>query len=151
MQAPRRLVVVDAKMIRALVLNNADTFPYEMAVFRRVFRGQRFRILFTDGILGEYQKESNTPPPFRLLLQPTLDNLAEKARAVYLEEPALDWSLPMLETIPKRHRPLVRDAIAGNADYFVTEWPLWLRIAEQARSRHGLRIVTPRQFVEIEG
>ncbi len=45
MAAPERLVVFDALMVRALALNDTALFPDELAAFRVVFRGQRFRVL----------------------------------------------------------------------------------------------------------
>ena len=149
MAAQQRLAVFDALMVRALALNDMALFPDELAAFRVVFRGQRFRVLLTDAIITEYQNTSKNYPQF--ILQPTLDAIADSDRSLHHEESALDRSPIALERLPKRHRPLVHDAIAGHAEYFVTKWPLWLRLEEQARSRYNLHIVTPAQFVELEG
>ena len=149
MAAPQRLVVFDGLMVRALALNDTALFPDELAAYRIAIRGRRFRVLLTDRIITEYQKASIYFP--QIVLQPTLDAIADSGRSLYLEESALHRSPVILERLPKRHRLLVQDAIAGNAEYFVTKWPPWLRVEEQARSRYGLHIVTPARFVELEG
>ena len=147
--APQRLVVFDALMVRALTLNDTAIFPDELAASRIAFRGQRFRVLLTDGIITEYQKASFYSP--QIVLQPTLEAIADSGRSLYLEESALHRRPVNLERFPKRHRLLVREAIVGDAEYFVTGWPPWLRVAELARSRYGLHIVTAARFFELEG
>ena len=149
MAAPQRLVVFDSLMVRALALNDTALFPDELAAYRIAFRGQRFRVLLTDRIITEYQKASIYSP--QVVLQPTLNAIADSGRSLYLEESALHRSPVALERLPKRHRWLFQDAIAGNAEYFVTKWRPWLRVAEQARSRYGLHVVTPARIVELEG
>ena len=75
-------------MIKALALNDRSIYPEELDAFSTAFRGQRFRLLITDGILVEYQKEANSPPA--LFVQPVLDSLASTHRTVYFDEYSLD-------------------------------------------------------------
>ena len=149
MAAPQRLVVFDALMVRALALNDTELFPDALAAFRIAFRGQRFRILLTDGIIDEYQKLSNKNPQFPL--QPILNDIADSGRSILHERTSLNQTPVKLDQLPKRHHTLIEDSVVANAEYLVTKWPLWLRVAEQARTRYGLHIVTPAQFVELEG
>ncbi|MCH8062619.1 MAG: hypothetical protein IH861_08960 [Chloroflexi bacterium] len=56
------LVAFNSLMIKALALNDRSIYPEELDAFSTAFRGQRFKLLITDGILVEYQTEANNPP-----------------------------------------------------------------------------------------
>jgi len=147
--APRRLVVFDALSLRVLAVGDRHLFREELAAFRVAFRGRRFRLLVTDGILAEYQAESNNFPQFLPL--PILINLAERGRAVFLDEPQLQRHPVTLSGFPSQHRTLILDSIAAGADYLITNRNRWLDMYDEAENIHGLHIVTPGKFVELEG
>jgi predicted nucleic acid-binding protein len=136
-------------MMRALVINDQDIFRDELAAFRVAFRGRRFRILITRGIIAEYQND--VKETFPIQLQPALDNQLRSGRAIYLEDSQLP--LPQVATIdlPKEHESFVLDAIAGKASYLVTSRRRWLGLSDRLEENHGLRVVTPGRFVELEG
>ena len=148
-QPGQRLVVFDALTLRALILDDRRIFPSELSAFRLAFRGRRFRILTTDGIIREYQAESNRPPQFLPL--PTLANLSQSGRVVRRVESELNRFSITLAGLPKEHRPFVLDAIAVGAEYLITDRQRWLNITPQLETAYNLRIVTPGTFVELEG
>jgi hypothetical protein len=131
-----------------LILNDNERFPDELAAFRTAFQGRRFGVLLTDGILAEYQIEANKFPPFSL--QPSLDTLFGQGRAVRVDEFQLNRSDIQLTGLPQEHREFILDAIAAGASYVITNRQEWLNLSEQT-NRHGLQIVNPRSFVELEG
>ena len=143
-----RLVVFNALMLRALILNDNERFPHELAAFRTAFQGRRFGLVLTDGILSEYQIEANKFPPFRL--QPTLNTLFGQSRAIRVDEFRLNRSNIQLTGLPDEHKDFVVDALAARASYLVTNRPEWLRLSTQT-SGSGLQILTPRRFAELEG
>ena len=143
------LVAFNSLMIKALALNDRSIYPEELDAFSTAFRGQRFRLLITDGILVEYQTEANNPPAF--LVQPVLNSLASTQRTVYLDEYSLGDVTLELSGLPSEHRAFIRDTIAANASYLITKRQRWLSLSEQTENTHGLRIVTPAQFVQFEG
>lgn len=145
----QRIVVFNALVLRGLIINDRQQFPDEIQAFTIAFRGRRFRVLLTDGILNEYQANSPSFLPFEL--QPALDNLLRGRRAIYAEESQLQRFPIELTGLPQEHRPFILDAIAGNANYLITNRRRWLNLTEQAESRHGLSIVTPGRFIELEG
>ena len=148
MPAPRRLIVFDALLLRALIINDRLIFPNELSAFRLAFRGRRFQILITDGIIREYQAESNRPPQFLPL--PTLANLSQSGRVVRRDESELNRFSITLAGLPKEHRPFVWDAIAAGAEYLITDRQRWLNIFPNVETAYNLRIVTPGTFVELE-
>ncbi len=143
------LVAFNGLMIKALAVNDRSIYPDELDAFSTAFRGQRFRLLITDGILVEYRIEANNPPA--LFVQPVLDDLASTLRTVYLDEYSLNDVTLELSGLPTEHVAFIRDAIAANASYLITKRQRWLRLSDQTESTHGLRIVTPAQFVQFEG
>lgn len=148
MQTPRRLVVFDALLFRALVVNVRRLFPDEIEAFTVAFKARRFRVVITEGILDEYEIEARNYPPFQV--QPLLDELLRGRRALYFEEHQLNRVPLEVPQLPREHRRLVGDALAARASYLVTNRPGWLRVSRQA-NRYGLQIVTPGTFVELEG
>ena len=142
------LLVFNALMMRALVINDEAVFGDELAAFRIAFRGRRFKVLITAGIIAEYQDD--VKEAFPIQLQPTLDNQLRSGRAIYLEDSQLPRSQVATTNLPKEHQSFVLDAIAGGASYLVTRRRRWLSLSEQLEERHGLRIVTPGRFVELE-
>ena len=103
----------------------------------------------TEGIVSQYLIESIKPPQFRP--QPTLDGLARNARAIYLDEYRLNRPHVQLAGLPQEHAAFVLDAVAARATYCITNRQEWLNLTEQTETRHGLRIVSPGRFVELEG
>jgi len=143
-----RLVVFDALMLRALILNDSKKFPDVLAAFRVAFQGRRFQILLTDGILSEYEAESNKFPPFQV--QPTLNRLSRQGRAGHVEENRLNRPNIRLRRLRREHREFILDALAGRASYLITNRRQWLSLSAHTNS-YGLQIVSPRRFVELEG
>ena len=149
MTSLQRLVVFDARALRGLIVNDRRYFPDDLGAFRVAFQSRRFRILLTDGILREYEIESNNPPQF--LLQPTLNKLQQQVRIIYFDENTLERSPTELSGLPKEHRVFILDSIAARAAFFITNRRIWLDLSEQTETRYGLRIVAPARFVELEG
>lgn len=149
MATSRRLVVFNAHMLRGLIINDEAHFPDELHAFRVAFQGRRFPILVTDALLLEYQTEANKFPPFQI--QPTLNTLLSAGRAIRVHEYGLNRFPIELTGLPQEHQAFVRDAIAAQASYLVTDREEWIDLSEQAESRYGLRIVSPGRFVELEG
>ena len=145
----QRLVVFDALMLKAYASTDSHSFPDELEAFQVSFRRRRFRILLTDGILDQYQREANNGPQF--LLQPVLNALNETGTTIHRDEYHLNRGPIELTGLPKWHQTLMRDAIAGGAVYLITNWPRWLNLSEQTETKYGLSIVTPARFVELEG
>jgi len=145
----QRLVVFNGLTLRALVLNDRRHFPEELSAFRLAFRGRRFRLLTTDGIIREYQSEAINPPQFMPL--PKLTDLSETGRAIFLDQSQLNRSSVGMPGLPNEHRAFVLDAIAAAAEYLITNRQRWLAISEKVRESYGLQIVTPARFVELEG
>jgi hypothetical protein len=143
-----RLVVFDALLLRAYISNDNNRFPDEMAAFRLAFQRRRFRILLTDGILSEYEAESNKFPPFAV--QPTLNGLSRQGRAGHVEENQLNRPNIRLPRLRREHREFIVDAIAASASHLITNRQEWLRLSAQTNS-YGLQVVMPRRFVEMEG
>lgn len=144
-----RLVVFNGLMLRGLSLNDRNVFPHEIEAFTVAFRGRRFRILLTDGILEEYRQISNEFPPFAF--QPTIDRLFRQNRMVHLEERRLNRVLGPLQGLPSEHISFIDDAIAARAEYLITHRPRWLDLSPVTKQRFGLKIVSPQAFVESEG
>lgn len=149
MRVPRRLVVFDAITVRGLILNDSYEFSDELAAFRVAFRGRRFRLLLTDQIIQEYVTESSKPPQYPL--QAALARLATTARTIHIDESQLNRREISLRGLVHEHRYFILDSIAAGAEYFITKRQTWLNMGEQAASDHNLNIVTPAQFVELEG
>ena len=145
------LVVFDALMLRYSILDDRERFFDEVEAVQVAFRGN-FRILITDGILDEYQIESNKFPPFQL--QPDLKSLFGGSRIIYFDDYRLDHSLTrssiQLANLPREHRGFIIDAIAGRASYFITNRQAWLNLSDQTEHLHGLQIISPGRFVELE-
>ena len=149
MRVPPRLVVFDAVTVRGLILNDSHEFSDELAAFRVAFRGRRFRLLLTDQIIQEYVTEAVKPP--QLPLQGALARLATTARTIHRDESQLNRREISLRGFVREHRDFILDSIAAGVEYFVTKRQTWLGMEEEARRRYGLHIVTPAQFVELEG
>ena len=149
MPVAHRLVVFNALITRALLVNDQELFRDELAAFRVAFQARRFKILVTEGIISEYQADAGAS--FAIQLQPTLDNHLRRGRAIYTEESSLARLPVSLVGLPSEHRTFVLDAIAANAEYLVTNRRRWLNLSEQAETTYELQIVTPGRFVELEG
>lgn len=148
MSSPYRLVVFNALMLRALVSNDDEQFPDELAAFRAAFQGRRFRILLTDGILAQYEFEALKAP--RIRSQPMLSNLSRMGRAIYVDVGRLNPVPVQPRGLPQEHREFILDAMATRASYVITHCREWLRLSPQT-SDYNLQIVTPRRFVELAG
>ena len=144
-----RLVVFNALMMRALIINDDEQYHDELAAFRIAFQGRRFNLVITEGIISEYQADSRQAFPTRL--QPVLNNHLRQGRAVFLDENLLNRAAVELSGLPREHSAFILDAVAAGADYLVTKRRSWLNLSEQTESRYGFRIVTPARFVELEG
>lgn len=149
MRVPPRLVVFDALSLRCFALGDQRLFREELSAFGMAFRGRKFRLLVTDGILAEYQAESNNFPQYLPL--PVLNNLADRGRAIFLDELRLQRHPVALDGFPSQHKALILDSIAAGAEYFITKRSRWLAMNEESVSVYGLHIVTPARFVELEG
>ena len=149
MPTPRRLVVFDALLFRALVVNDRRLFPDQIEAFTVAFRARRFRVVITEGILDEYQIEARNHPPFQV--QPLLDELLRGRRALYFEEYQLNRVPFEIAPLPREHRRLAGDALAARASYLITNRRRWLELSEQTNDNYGPQIVTPGRFVELEG
>lgn len=136
-------------MVKAYASGDSHFFPNELEAFQVSFRQQQIRMLLTSGILDEYQKIADKAP--QIQLQPILNTLSESIVAISMDESQLRRYTTRLISVPKWHYGLIRDAIRGRAAYLITDWPRWLDIAQQAEIQHGLSIVTPARFVELEG
>lgn len=148
MQRPHRLVVFDAHMIRALVVNDRHRFSHELMAFDSALSARRFRSLVTDGILNQYLLESIKPPQFEPV--PVLNKLFTQSKAIRFDEDRLHRSAVELVGLPKEHSVFVLDAIAAQAEYLVTNRPEWLRMPELNQNMQGLQIVNPETFVQLE-
>ena len=148
MGSARRLIVYDGETLRGRILNEPTIFPDEIAAFRPAYRGRPWRILLTDGILDEYQILSERRPQFQL--QPALNTLAQECRTTRLDESRLNRFPVILNGFPREHKTYILDAIAGNAEYFVTKRERWLAMSQESASTYGLYIVTPGRLVELE-
>ena len=144
-----RIVVLNGLLLRTLIVNDRRIYADELEALTAAFRGRRFRLLVTDGILDEYLTESRVLPQFQI--QPTLDNLMRRRRAIYFEEGQLSTTSINPRDLPASHRVVVRDAISADASYLVTTRRRWLGISDRIESGYRLRIVSPRRFVELEG
>ena len=149
MPVAHRLVVFNALITRPLLVNDEEIFRDELAAFRVAFRARRFKILVTEGIISEYQADAGAL--FAIQLQPTLNNHLRRGRAIYTDETMLPRLPVSLAGLPREHRVFVLDAIAGDAEYLVTDRRRWLNLSAQTEPTYGLKIVTPARFVELEG
>ena len=143
-----RIVAINGLLLRALIINDRRTYADELEALTIIFRGRRFRLLVTRGILDEYRTESQMLPQFQI--QPTLDNLVSRSRAIYFEEDQLSPTSIDPRDLPASHRVVVRDAISADARYVVTTRRKWLDMSDRIESGFGLRIVSPRRFVELK-
>ena len=145
----------DAHMIRALVFNDRTFTPDELTAFDAAFQGRRFRMLTTPSILEEYRKQANIFPPFQQQLVPTIDRLNQLGRIVHFDERRLDRFLNrsniQLVGLRQEHLAFVHDAIAAGVAYCVTNRQEWLRVPDMNENLHGLQIVTPARFAQLEG
>ena len=144
----QRLIVFNALVVRALVINDDGLYTEELDAFRLAFTGRRFKILVTQEIILEYQSSSDEG--FALQLQPTLEQHFRRGRAVYKPDNELNNPGSDLSEFPKEHRTFWSDTVRGGATYLVTRRKRWLDLANHARSEYGLQIVTPPQFIELE-
>ncbi len=149
MTTARRIVAFNAHTLRGLIISDENLFPNELQAGRLAFQSRRFPILITDGILFEYETEANKFPPFQL--QPTLNRLLGSGRALRLHEYRLNRFRIDLSGLPQEHTAFVLDAVAARASYLITDRQRWLELSAQTEGEYGLRIVTPRRFVELEG
>jgi hypothetical protein len=145
---PYRLVVFDALTLRALVVNDNQVFPEELAAFRTAFRSRQFSILITDGVLDQYLIESTKPPRFNP--QQILDNLRNNGRAIRFDENRLNRFPVQLLGLPQEHSEFILDALAAQASYCITHRQEWLNLSGQTE-KYGLQIVSPTRFVQLEG
>ena len=146
------LVAFDALMLRYFILGDEDRFFDELESAKIALR-RNFRILITDGILTEYQIESNKFPPFQL--QPNLDRLFGGGVMIFFDDYRLDRSLTrssiQLTGLRQEHRAFIYDPIAARANYLVTTRQSWIDLYTQTTRRYELQIVTPATFVDLEG
>ena len=138
-------LVFDARTLVAGLVNDRDSFPDECDAFVTALRGQRFVLVVTESIQSEYEKRS---PGFALQFLPQLRDLERSRRVIF---PLLESTPPQVPGLRSQHRPYVEDAIGADARYLITTNPLWLRLSEETNREHGLQIVEPRRFVELEG
>ena len=146
---PTSLVVFNARTLKAYASQDSGSFPNEIEAFQVPLRHRRFRILLTDGLISEYQREANQAPQFQL--QPILNTLDDSGLILKLDENQLSRTPVELTGFTKWHQTFIRDAIGGGATYLVTNYPRWLNLSEQTVPSHGLFVVTPASFVELEG
>ena len=144
-----RLVVFNALVLTALVLNDDEQYPDELSALRLAFRGRRFTIVVTEGIIAEYQDYAGES--FGMQLQPELDGHLRRRRAIYMPESRLSRFPIRVGRLPQEHRAFIHDAIAAGAQYLITNRQRWLNLTRQTEPTYGLQIVTPARFVDLEG
>ena len=149
MHIPQRLVVFDAITFKNYASGESDLFPDEIDAFRVPIYRRQLAILLTDGILSEYQQEANKPPQIRLL--PVVNKLNQDGIVLNKDEYRIRRFPVDIPRFPQWHKTFILDAIGANGEYLVTNRRRWLSMEGQARSRYNLHIVTPAQFVELEG
>lgn len=149
MQVPHRLVVFDALMFKAYASYDADSFPDEIDAIQVPFRRRQLRMLLTDGILAEYQREANREPQFQLL--PLVNDLSDRGVVIRMDEYRIRRFPVQIAGLPNWHQVFIRDAVGAAAEYLITNRTRWLDIAEQSARTYGLHILTPARFVELEG
>jgi len=71
-------------------------------------------------------------------------------RAIYIDVGRLNRAPVQMTGLPQEHREFILDAMAARASYVITHRREWLALSEQT-ARYELQIVTPSQFVELEG
>ncbi len=99
-------------------------------------------ICLTEKIMGEYQKPGYN---FSSLL-PELEKLKSR-QPPKIAEPNLGRKQE-IKGIPKSHRAFIEDGVRLEAGYFITEEnPRWLEQSKNIEKQHGLRIVTPEQYI----
>ena len=151
MSQSSRIAVVDALMMRALAINDRQAFPEELRAFDTAFQARRFRMLITDGILDEYQTESNKFPPFQQELRVTINGLNRLGRVIYFDDYRLNRTTININGLPQEHTCFVYDAIAARASHLITNRQPWLDLSPQTEASYGLQIVSPPRFVDLEG
>ena len=144
-----RLVVFNALVLTALVFNDDELYAEELSALRLAFRGRRFTILITEGIIAEYQDYAGES--FGIQLQPELDGHFRMRRAIYMPESRLSRFPIRMGRLPQEHRAFIFDAIAAGARYLITNRQRWLNLTRLTESTSRLSIVTPARFVELEG
>ena len=107
------------------------------------------RIILTRRILDEYIRESTKEGFPAVLIQPVADHLDAQGLVV---QPRLPGGRRDFPGIPQAHRVFPVVAIDSQADYLITENPVWLDRADTI-AQHGptVTVTTPGAFVRREG
>ena len=105
------------------------------------------KIVITSRIYSQYSTEMVGQGYSERLLALTIQHLQDQELII---RPRLPGGVIDIPGIRKRHRPFFTDAIRSNADYFLTENDVWLRLADAMIRDHSLMVVTPGRFISRE-
>ena len=111
-------------------------------------RDGNHKVILTQGIQAQYFSEVGREGYTENLLLQVIEYLEDEGLII---RPRLPGGRRNISGIPQRHRAFFTDAILSNAQYFVTENPVWLRLADLMLRNHQMRIVTPGGFIQREG
>jgi hypothetical protein len=114
----------------------------------RAIKAGNHRIILTLGIQEEYFKEAQKVGFRDIRMLRVIRHLEQGGLTISPRLPGGKRNIPGL---PQRHRAFLTDAILSRADYFLTENPVWLRLADMMLREHRVRITTPGDFVRREG
>ena len=121
--------------------DDAPIDPMEYELFNTITEGGH-RIIITDRILrNEYEREAGK---LNLTFQvPTIvDRLKSAGLSNTPRVPRI--TIPFLQS---QHNVLLEDAVAANAQYFVTNNPVWCNLDRDMNRSYGVRVVTPSRFI----
>ena len=114
------------------------------SLYQALARGGH-QLVLTDRIRVEYRKESDRYGGIDLA--PVVEALLQRGIAVNPRGPG---PKPELPGWPKKHKALFEEAVRNETQYLVTENDVWLERAGLLQ-RHGLEVVTPRQYLDSSG
>ena len=107
------------------------------------------KIILTQGITSQYSREVQKEGYTETLLISVIEHLEDMNLIV---RPRLPGGRPNFPGIPqRRHSAFLTDAIRSEADYFVTENPVWLQLSDVMLNDHNVRVTTPGGFIQREG
>lgn len=113
-----------------------------------VIRQGGHQIILTEGLRGEYNRESKKEGFPAILIAPVIEQLKEHDLII---EPHLPGGSNNFPGIPSRHKVFPNTAINAGADYLITERRLWLSRADRITNDYGVMVVTPSRFIQREG
>jgi len=115
-------------------------------VYSKVKQGHQ-RVLVTGRIATHYEEEAKRHGFPVTMISSFLRRLQDENM---FTRRAPGGHSDTIEDLPRYHRVFLQDAVGAGAAFFITRRPAWLNIAGRMQREHGLRIVTPEQFLEDE-